>query len=153
MQEIKLNLGCGYRKLGDGFINIDNRTETEPDIVCDVTAGLPFNDSSVDYVNASDFLEHIPIGETIGVIEEIFRVLKPGGTFESLTPSTDGRGAFSDPTHRSFWNRDSWLYYMVDDYRNLYGIKAQFTGHVQDYITNDALHIIHTRTLLQAVKP
>lgn len=152
MKEIKINLGCGFRKV-DGFINIDNRTEVDPDMLCDVTVSLPFGDDSVDYVLANDFLEHIPIGETIGVIEEIFRVLKPGGTFESLTPSSDGRGAFSDPTHKSFWNKCSWLYFMVDDYRNLYGIKAKFSGQVNDYITNDALHIVHTHALLQAVKP
>lgn len=152
MKEIKLNLGCGYRKI-DGFVNIDNRQEAEPDMLCDVTVGLPFSDNSVDYILANDFLEHIPIGETIGVVEEIFRVLKPGATFESLTPSTDGRGAFSDPTHRSFWNKCSWLYFMNDDYRSLYGINACFDGQVRDHITNDALHIVHTHALLQAVKP
>jgi predicted SAM-dependent methyltransferase len=147
----KINLGCGYKKL-DGFTNIDNRPEVNPDLVCDVMDGLPFDDDSVDYVLANDFLEHLPIGETIPVIEDIWRVLKNGGIFESLTPSTDGRGAFQDPTHISFWNSNSWLYYMDDGYRNLYGITAKFTGNVRDYITNDALHIIHTHAVLTAVK-
>ena len=149
---MKLNLGAGYRKM-DGFINIDNRPEVEPDLVCDVVNGLPFENDSVEYVIANDFLEHIPNGKTVQVIEEIYRVLKPGATFESLTPSTDGRGAFSDPYHVSFWNKDTWLYYMDEGYRALYGIKANFTGQVKDYITNDALHIIHTHAMLQAVKP
>jgi len=148
---MKLNLGAGHRNPKD-FCNIDNRPEVEPDLVCDVIAGLPFDDNSIDMVLAQDFLEHIPITETVGVIEEIFRVLKPGGTFESLTPSTDGRGAFQDPTHVSFWNQNSWLYYMHDDYRNLYGAKAKFEGSVQDYVTNDALHIVHTHAVLKAVK-
>ncbi len=139
--------------MSDGFINIDNRPEVNPDLLCDVTCGLPFDDNSVDYVLAADFLEHVPLGETIGVIEEIFRVLKHDGTFESFTPSTDGRGAFSDQTHKSFWNINSWLYYIEDEYRDLYGIKAKFTGQVRDYVTNDALHIIHTHALLHPVKP
>lgn len=151
MEEIKLNLGCGYRKI-DGWINIDNRPEVEPDLVCDVIEGLPFPDSHVDAVLATDFLEHIPIGKTVQVVEEIYRVLKPGGKFESWTPSTDGRGAFQDPAHVSFWNRNSWLYYMEDEYRDLYGIKAAFTGTVLDVVTNDALHIIHTVAQLEAVK-
>jgi O-antigen biosynthesis protein len=147
-----LNLGCGYRKQKN-FINIDNRPDVEPDLVCDVTQGLPFDDDSIDMVLANDFLEHIPIGKTVEVIEEIYRVLKPGGTFESLTPSTDGRGAFQDPTHLSFWNQNSWLYFVNDEYRALYGINAKFEGRVQDYVTNDALHIIHTHAVMKAVKP
>jgi SAM-dependent methyltransferase len=147
----KINLGCGFKKI-EGFTNIDNRPEVNPDLVCDVLNGLPFDDNSVEYVIASDFLEHIEIGKTVDVIEEIYRVLKDGGTFESLTPSVEGRGAFQDPLHRSFWNINSWLYYTEDEYRNLYGIKAKFTGRVRDYVTNDALHIIHTHAVLTAVK-
>jgi predicted SAM-dependent methyltransferase len=51
----KLNLGCGKRKQ-DGFINIDNRAEFEPDLICDIINGLPFEDDSVDMVLANDFL-------------------------------------------------------------------------------------------------
>lgn len=152
MEEIKLNLGCGFRHMED-FTNIDNREECEPDILCDIVdEGLPFDDNSVDYVFAQDFLEHIPIGMTLPVIEEIYRVLKPGGTFEHLTPSTDGRGAFMDPTHVSFWNINSWMYYMEDDARSLYGITAKFTGELKDHITSGPLHIIHTHGVLTAVK-
>ena len=124
---LKLNLGCGYRKI-EGYVNIDNRPDVSPDIIVDVAEGLPYDDSSVDEVMAADFLEHIPIGKTVGVIEEIYRVLKPNGKFVHMTPSTDGRGAFQDPTHVSFWNINSWLYYMDDLYRDLYSVKAKFKG-------------------------
>ena len=43
--------------------------------------------------------------------KELYRILVPGGWFLSSTPSTDGRGAFQDPTHVSFWNENSFLYY------------------------------------------
>lgn len=122
---LKLNLGSAYRKL-EGFINIDFRPETEPDLCIDVTQGLPYMDNSVDEIWAFDFLEHIPADKVIAVMEDIYRVLKPGGRFETLTPSTDGRGAFQDPTHRSFWNRNSWFYYSIPEYKKLYGIKANF---------------------------
>lgn len=139
----KLNLGCGYRHR-EGYINIDSREVCKPDLCTDVTNGLPFPDDSIDEVVAQDFLEHIPIGKTIPLIEEIYRVLKMGGEFNSFTPSTDGRGAFQDPTHVSFWNSNSWLYYMDDVYRGLYVIKAKFTGTIQDYLTDEANHVIHT---------
>ncbi len=166
---LKLNLGCGYKKLV-GFVNIDIRPEVSPDIICNVipgkeieftlnseskgahkTNGLPYEDNSVDYIRADNFLEHIPIGSVIPVIEEIWRVLKPGAVFESLTPSTDGRGAFQDPMHVSFWNRNSWFYYSDDDCRNLYGIKAKFDlSQVEDI--NGEMGIIFTRVIAKAVK-
>lgn len=142
-----LNLGCGYHKL-EGFTNIDNRAEVKPDQVCDVIEGLPYADNSIDMIRADDFLEHIPIGKTVQVVEEIYRVLKPGGIFESSTPSTDGRGAFQDPTHISFWNRNSWLYYSDPAYRNLYGIKADFEiESIEDTEPDPAWMIIHTHVI------
>jgi len=123
---ICLNLGCGYRKL-DGFVNIDTRKEVNPDLVHDVIPGLPYDDNSVDQVRADDFLEHIPIGKTVHVISEIWRVLKPGGVFESSTPDAEyGQGAFQDPTHVSFWVENSWLYYSDPAHRGLYGVEANF---------------------------
>jgi GT2 family glycosyltransferase len=144
---ICLNLGSGYRKL-EGFVNIDNRPETKPDILCDVMEGLPYDDNSIDIVRADDFLEHISMDLVIRVMEEIWRVLRPGGIFESSTPSTDGRGAFQDPTHRSFWNRNSWLYYSDPAYRNLHGIKADFEiESIEDTQSDPAWMIIHTHVI------
>lgn len=148
---MKLNLGCGFRKL-EGFINCDNREEVKPDVCFDVLDGIPYPDDFFDHVMAIDFLEHIPIGKTIFVIEEIYRVLNPGGIFEHLTPSTDGRGAFQDPMHCSFWNINSFFYFMVDSYRELYGIKAKFEGENKDIITSNEMRIIHTHGVLRAVK-
>jgi len=148
---LTLNLGCGYRKI-ENAVNIDSRAVVGPDLICDVTEGLPFSDDSVDQVFATDFLEHIKPDDVIGVIEEIYRVLKPNGFFFSLTPSTDGRGAFQDPTHRSFWNINSFIYYSDDEHRKLYGIKAKFRGTVKDILTNDKMKIIHTKAELYAVK-
>ncbi len=44
-------------------------------------------------------------------MSEIHRVLAPGGWAFIQVPSTDGRGAFQDPTHVSYWNENSFLYY------------------------------------------
>ena len=148
----KLNLGCGYRK-EQGCINIDNRAEVSPDIVADINDGLPFPSNSIDEARAVDFLEHIPIGKTINAIEEIYRVLKSNGTFYHMTPSTRGAGAFMDPTHVSFWNIASWLYYTDDSHRNLYGIKAKFrVVSLGDVTTNKKFGIIHTKGLMKAIK-
>lgn len=142
-----LNLGCGFKK-EPGFVNIDNRLEVKPDILCDVAAGLPYSDETIDMIRAFDFLEHIRPDDVIFVMNEIWRVLKPGGVFESFTPSTDGRGAFQDPTHRSFWNRNSWLYYSAKPYRELYNIAADFIlEEIEDTEPGPETMIIYTHVV------
>ncbi len=122
----KLNLGSGNRPV-EGHINIDSQERVKPDMVLDITKGLPFESDSVDEIRAFDFLEHLHPDKVIGVIEDIWRVLKPGGVFESFTPDAEfGQGAFQDPTHRSFWTEGSWKYFSDKPHRDLYGIQADF---------------------------
>lgn len=69
---------------------------------------------SVGVLRAVDFFEHVR--EQVPLMNELYRVLAPGGMVLSLTPSTDGRGAFCDPTHVSFWNELSFRYYCDDNF-------------------------------------
>ncbi|MFY8021139.1 MAG: methyltransferase domain-containing protein [Bacteroidia bacterium] len=46
---------------------------------------LPFEDNSLDVVTAFQFIEHIE--NRSGFIKEVYRVLKPGGTFLCSTPN------------------------------------------------------------------
>ena len=48
-------------------------------------------------IRAVDFLEHV--ADKVALFNEVYRLLAPGGLLLSQTPSTDGRGAFQDPTH------------------------------------------------------
>jgi len=107
-KSVRLDLGCGLTK-PSGFIGIDCFKHEKVDIVHDLNEGIPYPDSSVDAVRAFDFLEHLP--DRINIMNEIWRVLKPGGSVEIMVPSTDGRGAFQDPTHVSFWNENSFWYF------------------------------------------
>jgi len=99
-----VDLGAGFDK-PEGYQGLDLRNA---DIIADAREGLPFEDSSVGLIRAHDFLEHLP--DKVGIMNEIYRVLVPGGWLFSLTPSTDGRGAFQDPTHVSYWNQNSFWY-------------------------------------------
>jgi len=47
----------------------------------DVRAGLPFPDASFDVVNCSDVLGHFHESERDRLLDEIHRVLRPGGSF------------------------------------------------------------------------
>tara|TARA_Y100000310_G_scaffold130885_2_gene130023 strand:+ start:11090 stop:11644 length:555 start_codon:yes stop_codon:yes gene_type:complete len=55
---VKLNLGCGDRKL-HGFTNIDARADVNPDVVCDVTK-IHTTFKNVDLIYACHVLEHFP---------------------------------------------------------------------------------------------
>ncbi len=79
------------------------------DVVADLNERWPWEDGSVAAFRASDFLEHLP--DKAHTMSEIHRCLRPGGWLLSATPSTDGRGAFQDPTHVSFWNQNSFWYW------------------------------------------
>lgn len=85
---IKLNLGCG-RDHRAGWVNIDALAELKPDLVHDLSQPLPFANGSVNEVLAQDILEHFTKEDLIGVVSEIGRVLKPGGTLTVRVPNID----------------------------------------------------------------
>lgn len=106
----RLDLGCGSNKKDD-YIGIDVHRYPDVDVVRDVDShGLPFDDSSVDEIRASHFLEHCR--NLIFVMNEMHRVLKPGGRLTAVVPIVEaGTGAFRDPTHVRYFNKDSFLYF------------------------------------------
>jgi hypothetical protein len=124
---MKLNLGCCDTPL-PGFINVDKIPG--PDIqVADLTRRWPWADNSIEHVRAVDIIEHLP--DKIFTMNEMWRILTAGGTAEIAVPTTDGTGAWQDPTHVSFWNRRSFVYYEAGNtYRERfarhYGIQAKF---------------------------
>jgi glycosyltransferase involved in cell wall biosynthesis len=79
------------------------------DVIADLNQTWPFAAASVGVVRAMDIFEHLP--DSIHTMLELYRILAPGGYAFIQVPSTDGRGAFQDPTHKSFWNENSFLYY------------------------------------------
>lgn len=102
---LKIDLCGGFGK-PEGFTSIDIK---HGDITADLEKGIPLGDNTVGVIRANDALEHIKNSQQL--MNEIYRVLIPGGILLSSTPSTDGRGAFQDPTHVSFWNQNSFWYY------------------------------------------
>lgn len=93
-----------------GCITIDQQ---DADINCDLNEGIPLADNSVGVLNASHLIEHLR--DPIKTMSEIYRVLADGGWAFIEVPSTDGRGAWQDPTHVSFWNENSFWYYTQAD--------------------------------------
>ena len=109
-----LDLGAGHGK-PNGYLGVDRRPGERVDIVCHLPARLPMKDDSVGVIRAVDFLEHVQ--DKVALINELYRVLAPGGLLLSQTPSADGRGAFQDPTHVAFYNEHSFWYYTDPRYQ------------------------------------
>jgi len=80
-------------------------------ITADLEQDWPFETNSVGALRAHDLVEHISPSRVVHFMNEAYRVLHHGGLFLIEVPSTDGRGAFQDPSHVSFWNSNSFWYY------------------------------------------
>jgi glycosyltransferase involved in cell wall biosynthesis len=105
---LALDLGS-YQNKRPGYLGVDKRRGEGVDVVTELPKRLPFGDSSIGVIRAMDFLEHVE--DKIALINELYRVLAPNGLLLSMTPSTDGRGAYQDPTHIAYYNENSFWYY------------------------------------------
>jgi ubiquinone/menaquinone biosynthesis C-methylase UbiE len=84
----RLNWGCGAR--GEpGWINSDRKAGPGIDLSCDIRHGLPLRDASVDYAVSVHALQEIAYPELLPVLEELRRVLKPGGVLRLVLPDLD----------------------------------------------------------------
>lgn len=63
---------------------------------------------SVAAIKAYDVLQRMP--KRAEFFNELYRVLAHAGLIFTQTPSTDGRGAFQDPSHTAFYNENSFMY-------------------------------------------
>jgi hypothetical protein len=60
------------------------------------------------------------------IMEELYRVLDDKAWAFIEVPSTDGRGAFQDPRHKSFWNENSFWYWTKKSHANMINTKVKF---------------------------
>jgi len=136
---VKLDLGSGP-KPARGFRGIDLYCgKTKADRVDLFQTPWPWEDSSVDFVRCSHFIEHLPapymrpeplpadwrtsmqLDEVydrpwtmryplVEFMTELYRVLKPGGQAHIIHPHLKSERAFQDPTHCVFLPMSAWLY-------------------------------------------
>lgn len=157
---VVINLGCN-RHAVDGMINVDYFAFPGVDKVMDLEGPWDFPDNYADKIIAVDLVEHLH--DRIHTMNEAWRVLKPGGIFEIVVPSSEGRGGDQDPTHVSAWNINSFFYYAVfkengswvsHPWRLLYAphmIKAAFDVEPRQH-DPDPMGIIYVTAQCRAVK-
>jgi len=148
---MRLNLGACGRDF-PGFTSVD--LFPPADVIADLRQPWPWADSSIEEIRAYDVIEHLP--DKVHTMNEAWRVLVPYGIFDIDVPTTDGRGAWQDPTHVSYWNRNSFLYFTHGDphrerFGDRYGVKARFR--VQTFVEARLQDQVNKlKIILEAVK-
>ncbi len=140
-----LDLGCGdvprnpYRQ--DELFGVDIGGNAASGTVRRanlVLQPIPFDTSSFDSVSAYDFFEHVPrVLATadgaatrfpfIELMDEVWRVLKPGGLLYAVTPVYPHPAVFQDPTHVNFITAGTHEYFVRPERRAaMYGYRGDF---------------------------
>jgi predicted SAM-dependent methyltransferase len=126
-----INLGCGEKKLPDE-IGVDIFESPCVDIVADLNVyPLPFDDNSVDIVRSSHCFEHLD--NLVALMEDIHRLLKPGGILELKVPHVSNIEFFRDPTHKHSFTLGTMDYFV-------HGMKPITYTHVEFEYIERKLH-------------
>ncbi len=137
-----LDLGCGRTPKNPfnatDLYGVDIQEELSSDHIkiADLAVEkIPFENDFFDVVTAFDFIEHIPRilycperrFAFVELMNEVYRVLKTGGLFYSMTPVYPHPELFRDPTHVNLIAEDTFVYYF-DERRHakMYGFQGAF---------------------------
>jgi O-antigen biosynthesis protein len=110
---------------------------------------------TVGVLKAHDVLQRIP--RRAEFFNEIYRVVAHAGLIFTQTPSTDGRGAFQDPSYTAFYNQNSFLYLTNSSLRAaIPGLAARLQmSHLRTYFPtpgHEDLNIPYVQANLLAIK-
>ncbi len=133
MKKQHLSVGCG--KLHEistdeiQWTNLDQFAEVNPDIVCDMTKGIPYEDNYFDHVKAMCCLGQITENKDfLFVMNEFWRILKPSGTIWVYLPHRDYAHCYQDPfnqrrTNEAHWNGFDHKSPQYTQHNSYYGFK------------------------------
>jgi SAM-dependent methyltransferase len=68
------------------FVGLALKPRHDREIVHNVLSRLPFADGLITKVQAQDVFEHLPKESVVGVFDDVYRVLAPGGVFRLSVP-------------------------------------------------------------------
>lgn len=99
---VVLDFGCKDRKIL-GAIGVDVDPAVNPDVLCNFHKfPYPFEDNYADEIYAKHIIEHLDHPKMF--VEEIFRILKPGGVVFIETPHFSNYVAYADPQHKLYYS-------------------------------------------------
>jgi SAM-dependent methyltransferase len=142
-----LDLGCGTQPrnpfdrgqlCGVDIRALPSTPDFEYRVANVVMDPIPFDDDYFGSVSAFDFIEHVPrilaspdgrgtVFPFVRLMNEIWRVLAPGGRFYALTPTWPHAEAFVDPTHVNIITDQTHNYFCGDQAPGrMYGFIGNF---------------------------
>ena len=119
MKKVIVNLGCDKTRI-PGSIGVDGvKIKGFVDIVHNLNKlPYPFKSSSINEIHLYHVLEHLD--NPIKKLEEIHRILKPGGKLFIRVPHFSSMAAFTDLTHLRPFSCFSFDCFEIDHYQHFY---------------------------------
>lgn len=129
---IRLNLACGNNKK-EGYLGVDVSKDTKADIIVDLESypwvieakkdqsenwvtkdnlqdyELSFAKNSIFEIHVSHYVEHV--SNLKAFMEEIYRIMIPGGRITFYAPYYSSIRAMQDYTHKRFISETTFLYF------------------------------------------
>jgi len=130
-KKIRLDIGSGRAKFED-YITIDNDPSVGADIQINIESDKfyhnrcfgssgnnkpykTFTKGEVDEIRAHHILEHLRSENKVKVMALFYDLLKTGGILNIEVPLFPHPASVQDPTHLSFWTKESFKYFIKDD--------------------------------------
>ena len=137
----KLQLGCGKNIL-DGWLNTDISLYCLLGVYLDASKRFPFKDGTFEYVFSEHVFEHLTYSQAMNMLQESYRVLKPGGVIRIATPDLRFlMGLYQDPEkplHKSY----------IEWYAKGAGLPAEAVYVISHFHTGHGHQIIYDRDAL-----
>ena len=111
LHPFRLDVACGSNKT-PGFFGVDI-AGNDVDVIWDLEKfPWPFPDNSVDEIVCNHYIEHTK--DLIAFMNELYRIMVPGGTAIIRAPYYNSMRAWQDPTHVRAISEATFLYYNQD---------------------------------------
>lgn len=109
LKPIKVEFACGQNK-DKGWIGVDIEKTPQADVVHDLEQyPWPFKDNYIDEARISHYVEHVK--DLIPFMNELYRVMKPGGKCQIITPYYSSIRCWQDPTHVRAISEVTFMYF------------------------------------------
>jgi len=149
-ENLVLELGPGKKSGKPAGIGLNACSDPAADVWWDLNHGIPLAPESLSGVYGNQFLEHLYKRSQIYFMNEVWRVLKPGGTAEFWVPHYLSPDADGDPTHYTRFSQNSFRYFCINpttgepfvDAFSDYGIESTFILRTNAYRSYVDIHAI-----------
>lgn len=96
---LQLGSGASPRTVPDSYvIHLDQVEGPHVELVCNLNHGIPLPSNTVDFVLAANVIEHLD--DVVKIMNEMHRVLVPGGVAWIQVPLFGTANHITDPTHK-----------------------------------------------------